>query len=67
MINWKTELDFNNKQKTLTKKHAGVRRHAFNWGLSVIKEEIENKSKIEAEKLPISNKPQQVVGVDPWY
>jgi len=30
---YKTELDLNNKQITLCKKHAGAARYAYNWGL----------------------------------
>src|SRR5436305_13693513 len=30
---YKTELDLNNVQITLCKKHAGASRFAFNWGL----------------------------------
>jgi putative transposase len=35
MISFKTELKLNNKQRTMMAKHAGVARHAYNWGLSV--------------------------------
>ena len=31
---YKVELDISNKQRTLLKKHAGVARFAFNWGLA---------------------------------
>lgn len=31
---YKTELDPNNRQRTLFKKHAGAARWAYNWGLS---------------------------------
>jgi putative transposase len=31
---YKTELDLNNKQRTLCAKHAGTARFAYNWGLS---------------------------------
>ncbi|MDJ0518127.1 MAG: helix-turn-helix domain-containing protein [Trichodesmium sp. MO_231.B1] len=30
----KTKLKVNNYQKTLLAKHAGVARHAYNWGLN---------------------------------
>jgi hypothetical protein len=30
---YRTELDLNNKQITLCKKHAGVARFSYNWGL----------------------------------
>lgn len=38
MISFKTELKLNNKQRTIMAKHAGVARHAYNWGLVVCKE-----------------------------
>ena len=31
---YKTELDLNNTQITVCKKHAGCARKAFNWGLA---------------------------------
>ena len=30
----KTKLKVNNQQKTILAKHAGVARHAYNWGLA---------------------------------
>ncbi|WP_293144883.1 helix-turn-helix domain-containing protein [Okeania sp. SIO3I5] len=33
MISIKTKLKVNNKQKTILAKHAGVARHAYNWGI----------------------------------
>ena len=38
MKSFKTQLKLNNKQKTMCAKHAGVSRHAWNWGLSVCNE-----------------------------
>ena len=35
ILSFKTELNLNDKQKTLCAKHAGVARHAYNWGLSL--------------------------------
>ncbi len=31
ILSFKTELNLNDKQKTLGAKHAGVARHANNW------------------------------------
>ena len=31
---YKTELDLNNEQITACRKHAGVSRFAYNWGLN---------------------------------
>ena len=33
MRGYKSELDLNNEQLTACKKHAGVARFAYNWGL----------------------------------
>ncbi|MDE5085078.1 MAG: helix-turn-helix domain-containing protein, partial [Trichodesmium sp. St18_bin1] len=33
ILGFKTELHPTNQQKTLLAKHAGVARHAYNWGL----------------------------------
>ncbi|MBO0348380.1 helix-turn-helix domain-containing protein, partial [Phormidium pseudopriestleyi FRX01] len=38
MKSFKTKLDLNNRQRTLMAKHAGVARHAWNWGLANCKE-----------------------------
>ncbi|MFN4280333.1 helix-turn-helix domain-containing protein, partial [Thermosynechococcus sp.] len=35
LVSFKTRLRLNNKQATLAAKHAGVARHAYNWGLDV--------------------------------
>jgi putative transposase len=37
ILSFKTELNLNDQQKTLCAKHAGVARHAYNWGLSLTK------------------------------
>lgn len=38
MSTFKTELKLNSKQRTLMAKHAGVARHAYNWGLNLCQE-----------------------------
>ena len=43
---YKVELDPNNKQLTMLKKHAGVARFTYNWGLDICKQSIQNKEKI---------------------
>ncbi len=35
MKSLKIRLALNDKQDTLAKQHAGVARHAYNWGLDV--------------------------------
>lgn len=41
----KIRLELNNEQATLAAKHAGVARHAYNWGLAVCKKAYEQKEK----------------------
>ncbi|MGD1699383.1 RNA-guided endonuclease InsQ/TnpB family protein [Dapis sp. BLCC M229] len=41
----KTKLKVNNKQKTILAKHAGVARHAYNWGLATCIAEYEETKK----------------------
>jgi putative transposase len=43
---YKTELDLNNKQRTLCAKHAGTARFAYNWGLSRKIETFESGQKV---------------------
>jgi putative transposase len=45
-IGCKTELNLNNKQKTLAAQHAGVARHAYNWGLAICEQAMENKQRL---------------------
>ena len=45
-MSFKTELKLNNKQKTLLAKHAGVARHAYNWGLATCFKALENNEKL---------------------
>jgi len=45
-VSFKTELKLNNKQKTLLAKHAGVARHAYNWGLATCFKALENNEKL---------------------
>ena len=46
LVSFKTSLKLNNKQATLAAKHAGVARHAYNWGLAICLQSLENKEKI---------------------
>ncbi len=45
MQSLKIRLELNDKQKTLALQHAGVARHAYNWGLDVCNKAFENKEK----------------------
>ena len=42
LLGFKTELLVNNAQKILLAKHAGVARHAWNWGLGLTKQILDN-------------------------
>lgn len=46
LVSFKTELKLNNQQKTLMAKHAGVARHAYNWGLATCFQALENQEKL---------------------
>lgn len=43
---YKTELDPNNKQRTLLLKNAGTARFVYNWGLNIKKQAMEKKTRI---------------------
>ncbi|MFB2875679.1 RNA-guided endonuclease InsQ/TnpB family protein [Floridanema aerugineum] len=64
---FKTKLNLNNQQKTLAAKHAGVARHAWNWGLEICLKALENKEKlptaIDLHKRLVA----EVKSVNPWY
>ena len=49
LLGLKTELKVNNRQRVLLAKHAGVGRHAWNWGLSLTKKILDN-NQAEPEK-----------------
>ena len=42
LYGFKTQLKLNNKQRTLLAKHAGVARHAWNWGLNLTKQILDH-------------------------
>ena len=64
---FKTKLDLNNKQKTMMAKHAGVARHAYNWGLQICFNALEKQEKIpsaiDLHKLLVSD----VKTIYAWY
>lgn len=51
LLGFKTELKVNNTQKILLAKHAGVARHAWNWGLSLTKGILDNNRDNPEEKI----------------
>ncbi|RAM51859.1 MAG: transposase [Hapalosiphonaceae cyanobacterium JJU2] len=42
LLGFKTELKLNNQQRTMLKKHCGVARHAWNWGLALTKQILDH-------------------------
>ncbi len=42
LLGFKTELKLNNQQRTELKKHCGVARHAWNWGLGLTKQILDH-------------------------
>ncbi|WP_287279223.1 MULTISPECIES: transposase [unclassified Okeania] len=67
MKSFKTKLKLNNKQKTILAKHAGVARHAYNWGLATcIKEYEETKKRPSAITLH-KRLVAEVKSINPWY
>ncbi|NES70685.1 MAG: IS200/IS605 family element transposase accessory protein TnpB [Okeania sp. SIO2D1] len=63
----KTKLKLNNQQKTILAKHAGVARHAYNWGLvTCIKEYEETKKRPSAITLH-KRLVAEVKSINPWY
>ena len=51
LLGFKTELHPNNQQKTLLAKHAGVARHAWNWGLWLTRNILNHNSNNPSGKL----------------
>ncbi len=67
MISFKYRLELNNKQMTLAYKHAGVSRHAYNWGVNLCNKKSEAKEKlpsgIDLHKLLVKD----VKSENEWY
>jgi len=51
LIGFKTELKLNNRQRTELLKHAGVARHAWNWGLGLSKQILDHNKANPGEKI----------------
>ena len=51
LLGFKTELKINNTQKILLAKHAGVARHAWNWGLGLTKQILDNNRAEPSKKI----------------
>ena len=51
MQSFKTELDLNNRQKTLCARHAGTARHAYNWALALCKQLLNHNKNNPTDKI----------------
>jgi putative transposase len=67
LLGFQTQLILNHKQTTLAAQHAGVARHAYNWGLEVCRQALENQQKlptaIDLHKRLVA----EVKKEKPWY
>jgi len=51
LLGFKTELKLNNSQRILLSKHAGTARHAWNWGLGLTKQILDNNKANPSDKI----------------
>ncbi len=51
LLGFKTKLKLNNQQRTQMAKHAGVARHAWNWGLGLTKQILDDNQNNPEEKI----------------
>ncbi len=51
LLGFKTQIKPNNSQRVLLSKHAGTARHAWNWGLGLIKQILDNNQANPARKI----------------
>ncbi|NES79356.1 MULTISPECIES: transposase, partial [unclassified Okeania] len=63
----KTKLKVNNQQKTILAKHAGVARHAYNWGLATCISEYEQTKKRPSAITLHKRLVAEVKSINPWY
>ncbi len=63
----KTKLKVNNQQKTILAKHAGVARHAYNWGLATCICEYESSKKRLSAITLHKRLVREVKSENPWY
>ena len=50
---YKTELNPNNKQKTLFKQYAGTARFVYNWALALLQEDYKSEKKIKPSAITL--------------
>ena len=67
LVGFKTSLRLNNKQATLAAKHAGVARHAYNWGLATCFQALENQEKLPSSVDLHKKLVAEVKSVYDWY
>ncbi|GGA37217.1 RNA-guided endonuclease InsQ/TnpB family protein [Okeania sp. KiyG1] len=67
MKSFKTKLKLNNQQKTILAKHAGVARHAYNWGLATCITEYEETKKRPSAITLHKRLVAEVKSINPWY
>ena len=63
----KTKLKVNNYQKTILAKHAGVARHAYNWGLATCIYEYKSTKKRPSAITLHQRLVAEVKSTNPWY
>jgi len=51
LLGFKTKLKLNNRQRTTLAKHAGVARHAWNWGLGLTRDILDHNRSNTDEKI----------------
>ena len=51
LLGFKTEIKVKSHQRILLAKHAGVARHAWNWGLDLTKQILDNNQEKPSEKI----------------
>lgn len=51
LLEFKTELKLNNKERTILLQHSGTARHAYNWGLALTKQILYHNKANTEEKI----------------
>jgi len=51
LLGFRTQLKLNNSQRILLSKHAGTARHAWNWGLGLTKQILDNNKANPSDKI----------------
>ena len=51
LLGFKTKLKLNDQQRTILAQHAGVARHAYNWGLGLTKQILDHNQNNPEEKI----------------